>query len=67
MRTFLKKNQFFSDLKRVYYIIITVGKVSSHENFGNMYEQSSAVVLPSWSYKVAVLKNFAKLTEKHQR
>ena len=27
---------FFSDIKRVYYIIITAGKVSSHEHFANI-------------------------------
>ena len=31
-----QKKAIFSDIKRVYYIIITVGKVSSHENFANM-------------------------------
>ena len=34
--TFPIQNPFFSDIKRVYYIIITVGKVNGHENFANM-------------------------------
>ena len=54
---------FFSDIKRVYYIMITVGKVS----------QSRKILIICWSsrpqvfYKVVVLKNFAKFTGKHQR
>ena len=34
--SFSIQNPFFSDIKRVYYIIITVGKLSSHENFANI-------------------------------
>ena len=46
-KSFSIQNPFFSDIKRVYYIIIKVGRVSSHENFTNMWEQSSAGVLKS--------------------
>ena len=61
-RSFSIQNPFFSDIKRVYYIIITVGKVSSHRNFG---ECSSS--RPQVFYKVGVLKKFAKFKGKHQR
>ena len=27
---------FYSGIKKVYYVIVTEGKVSSHENFANM-------------------------------
>ena len=57
----IKKSFFFSDIKRVYYIMITVGKVSSHENFAKC--RSSC---PELLDKVGVLKDFAKFTGKHQ-
>ena len=33
IRTFLNTNSFNSDIKRVYYVIITEGKGSTHEKF----------------------------------
>ena len=36
MGKFLNTNSFYSDIERVYYAVITVGKVRSHENFANM-------------------------------
>ena len=36
MRKFLNTKPIFWDIKWVYYIIITVGKVSSHKNFENL-------------------------------
>ena len=36
IRKSLNTNPFFPDIKRVYYIIITVGKLSSHKNYANM-------------------------------
>ena len=57
------QNPFFPDIKRVHYIIITVGKVRSHESFVVICRSSR----PQVFYKVGALKNFAKFTVKHQR
>ena len=62
---FLNTDSFYLDTKRVNYVIISERKVSSHENF---VEYVGAVVQSSAGgfYKVGVLKNFVKSTEKHQ-
>ena len=36
MKKFLNANWFYSHIKRDYYVIIAVGKVSSHEDFANL-------------------------------
>ena len=58
---FLSTKFFFSDINRVYYIIIALEKVSSHENFADMQEQSSAGVLQG-----RCCKKFWKFTGNHQ-
>ena len=55
------QNPFFPDIKSVYYIIITVGKVSSHKSFAKCRSSHQQAF-----YKVGVLKSFAKFTGKHQ-
>ena len=40
---FLIQNPAFSDIKSVYYITITVGKVSSHEKFAKCRKRSPQV------------------------
>ena len=59
---FLNTDSFYLDTKRVHYVIIAERKVSSHDN---SVEYVGAVAR-RWFYKVGVLKNFAKSTEKHQ-
>ena len=54
----MRKIRFRSSFKSVCYIIITVGKVNSHDNFAKC--RSSR---PQVFYKVGLLKNFAQFTE----